>query len=109
MSATRLLIPVQKCRLGDGAFRWPSMVVLASARSVDSLPLGQLAADLAIQVSPSIPERIRIPLNNDIVQRLIASQNELKLSIVLIIVRKIHFFIFLRKTLHVDDSIGSIA
>ena len=46
MSASDLVVPVRQRESHRGLFRWPKQVVLASARSADVLPLGQLAADL---------------------------------------------------------------
>jgi len=43
---TDLLIPVRRCVRKRGRFRWPPSAVLASPRTEDALPLGQLATDL---------------------------------------------------------------
>ncbi len=42
----KLLIPVRKCKAGSGTFNWPAACVLASARSADTLALGQLQRDV---------------------------------------------------------------
>ncbi len=47
MPTTQLLIPVRRARPQRGRFAWPDATVLASPRTADILPLGQLASDLA--------------------------------------------------------------
>ena len=44
-----LMIPVREFRRGDGMFVWPARAVLAGTAAADTLPLGQLAADLRRQ------------------------------------------------------------
>jgi hypothetical protein len=46
MPATKILIPVRRCRRGEGRLTWPQQPVLAGAAEADRLPLEQLAADL---------------------------------------------------------------
>ena len=46
MPTTGLLIPVRRARPQRGRFTWPDAAVLASPRTADALPLGQLAGDL---------------------------------------------------------------
>ena len=49
MPAHDFLIPVRRLSPRSGVFCWPKAPILASTRTADVLPLGQLAADLAAQ------------------------------------------------------------
>lgn len=47
MTAAKLLIPVKKYAGGAGSFSWPAISILAGSATADSIPLQQLAADIA--------------------------------------------------------------
>ena len=67
MAPKDLLIPVKKLTKRPGLFRWPKRTVLASARTADLMPFGQLARDLRasgvfarVAQSAAAPAAVRI-------------------------------------------------
>ncbi|MFP3938108.1 MAG: glycoside hydrolase family 20 zincin-like fold domain-containing protein [Phycisphaerae bacterium] len=55
MPTDELLVPVRRCRRGEGTMDWPKEPVLAAAADADRLPLEQLASDLRrLGLKPSV-------------------------------------------------------